>query len=586
MICIYLGYQGERELDGAPSSTSSPVPSSDSNSWMSSSTESSSVLQDTNTVTNKIDDQVNFIPEIAEKEKDVEIVRDNVTGIEATMCIDDDAVVVEVLSQGKSTSVAYTDLQRFDNVLNEEVGNKEWSSSVIIDNEEEGISVDEREKEETIVANEIRKKSLSPYMDDTSVNESNNLTSQALPQSEESLLAELIETQPEQLHPLSSTEQPLSETPPTEPLPSVSSQIETLHSSSIAQLMQDATPPSQPHPFSIIQKSNQPRSSSEPPLDDHRPTENLESLQTNSLGSSPVKRETEKEEYSFTEILRLATGLSPSREVKENEEKLSHNEKKDDDDFQRIDHHDSNQNQFHLNQDQEKDDLHFQMTTSITNEDGLQLSLEEAITPMEAPTNPFFDEVVNTPISKESVLNTNPFSDNYVPPDNINPFVAEIQVPTVSLTNPFSSDYPSESSPSPSNSFLQSGVSFSKVKEERANMETRDQSKSDIDDIVTDGKQNRSDFVMQQLELLTSEELTALILEENHFEREPTLGEIESRVLQLKNYLRRDSSDVRLQKTLVQLQLLKQKMIEVNLLTESMYVSLSFSFLGSRRSFW
>ena len=608
MICIYLGHRGERELDGAPSSTSSPVASSDSSSWMSSSTESSSILQDTNTISSKVDDQVNFIQEITEKEKDVEIVRDNVAGIEASMCIDDDAVVVEVLSQGKSTSVAYTDLQRFDNVLSEEVG--EWNSDVIIDNEEEGISVDERIKEETIVANEIRKKSLSPFMDDASVNESTNLTSQVLPQSEESLLAELIETQPEQLHPLSATEQLLDETPPIEPLSSVSSQIETLQSSSIAQLMRDAIPPSRPPPFSIIQESSQPRSSSEPPLDDHGPTDNLESLQTNSLGSSPVKREIEKEEYSFTEILRLATGLSPSREVKENKEKLSHNEKKDDDDFQRSNHHDSNQDQFDSNQnqfdsnqdqfdsnqDQEKNDLHFQIATSITNEDGLQVSLEEAITPMADPINPFFDEVIiNTPISTESVLSTNPFSDNYVPqeslpPDNINPFVAEIKVPTASLTNPFSSDYPSESSPSPSNPFFESGVSFSKVKEEevaQTNMETRDQSKSDNDFIVTDGKKNRSDFVMQQLELLTSEELTALILEENHFEKEPTLGEIESRVLQLKNYLRRDSSDVRLQKTLVQLQLLKQKMIEVSLLTESMYnISLSFSLSGFRRFFW
>lgn len=570
MVCIYLGYQRERELDGAPSSTSSPVASSDSSSWMSSSTESSSILQDTSSITHKVDDQVNFIPDITEKERDVEIVRDNVAGIEASMYNDDDAVVVEVLSQGKSTSAAYTDLQRFDNVLNEELGNKEWSRSIIIDEEEEHTSVDEREKEETIVAKEIRKRSLSPIMDDVSVNQPTNLISQELPQSEESLLAELIETQLDQLHPLSETEQLLDETPPTEPLPSLSSQIS--QSSSIAQVMRDATPPSQPHPSSTMQESSQPRSSSEPPLDDHRPTDNIKSLHTYSLGSSPVKEALDKEEYTFTEILRLATGLSPSREVKENEEELSHNERKDD--FQRSNHHDSNQDQFDSNQDQDKSDLHFQMTTSVTNKDDLQLTLEEAITPVGAPTNPFFDEVpVNTPISKDPVQSTNPFSDNYVPQeslpsDNINDFVTEIPVPTASLTNPFNSDYPYESSLTPSNPFLESGVSFSKVNEEegaQTNIERRASSKSDSDFIVTDGKQNMSDLVVQQLELLTSEELTALVLEENHFEKEPTIGEIESRVLRLKNHLRRDSSDVRLQKTLVQLQLLKQKMIEVSL---------------------
>ena len=579
MVCIYLGYQGERELDGAPSSTSSPVASSDSSSWMSSSTESSSILQDTSTITSKVGDQVNFIPEITGKERDVEIVRDNVAGIEASMYNDDDAVVVDVLSQGKSTSVAYTDLQRFDNVLNEEVGNKEWSCGVTIDEEEEHMSVDERDKEKKIVAKkETRKKSLSPFTDDVSVNESTNLISQELPQSEEPLLEELIETQLDQLHPLSATEQLLDETPPTEPLPSLSSQVENTQSSSIAQLMRDATPPSQPHPSSTIQESSQRRSSSEPPLDDHRPTDNLKSLQTNSLRSSPAKEEIEKEEYSFTEILRLATGLSPSREVKENEENISHNERKEDD-FQRSNHHDSNQ-------DHRKGDLHFQMTTSITNEDGLQLSLEEAITPMGAPTNPFFDEVVvNAPISTEPVQSTNPFSDNYVPqeslpPDHINHFVTEIPVPMPSLTNPFDSDYPSESSLTPSKPFPESGVLFSKVKEEetaQTNMDTRDQSKSDNDFIVTDGtdgKQNMSDLVIQQLELLTSEELTALVLEENHFESEPTLGEIESQVLRLKNHLRRDSSDVRLQKTLVQMQLLKQKMIEVSLQTKSVCIHL------------
>lgn len=462
----------------------------------------------------------------------VEVIHDESSGLEASIRIEEDALIVEdVVLKRSPLDMAYTDLQRFNNVEDEEIVeeveedivDRDWtnyeeevekvnemvkdvdsiSSNTDIVNDKIELPVNENDKasESPPVINSVEQDQVSPYSND------NNLS-------------DFIET--------NSPTRECSKTPPLLP-------VEETFEKEIEETLES----------------------------------NLEGASSPPVGTC-AKEEEEEEEYSFGDILRLASGLTPSREMtpkrdekemeKEIEKKKEEEEEEDETEIKPQDI-----NEVH-NLDQTTHDRTTPPTPLVINE---QLGIEDTLT--NTNTNPFFDEptspqdpitpvvsstnpFLNEAIAAASNSSKNPFddvtttpNDTYLPAPFGNPFLEFTPVPKCRFAK--------EATPP-----KQEGHAHDEEPEKQSvESDWKDKSKSD-DGYIMIGQS----FVEPRLRQLSPEELESFEIDEEHYEQELSLGEVEYRIAQLKSHLRRDSSDQRLQQTLVKLQLLRKDMVEVS----------------------
>ena len=442
----------------------------------------------------------------------VEIIHDEHSGLEASIHIEEDAVVIDDFTVTRS-SLAYSDLERFNNALDHEQNE---------DNVTETENINDNYQQDKL-----------DY----------SLSSNTLSTSDQEMIA-AVSISTEQEIPISVDN---NSTRDDDQIPAISPRNESVIS----------PPPSSPTPPPL-------------PVNEVSNEEVKESLEANLTGSPskdpvddnikevPQEVVQEVEEYSYGDILRLASGLTPSREMtpQEIEEEEREREKEK-----------MNEKYEEQNMDSHNEDMQYDNNTDhlehTSNEDTL-------LTPI-IGTNPFLVEphphVPTTPTAFGG-SNISPFFDDDViatatvttPTASTNPFDDDVIVARELLvsSNPFLADLSPERSYTV-NEEVKDEERNCLEENERENFESKAMSKSDDDDYIMIGQ----NYVRSPVEQLSSEEIESFELDEDYYGQELSLGEVEYRIVQLKNHLRRESHDEKLQHTLVKLQLLKQDMVEV-----------------------
>ena len=465
-------------------------------------------------------------------------------GLEASLHHEDDAIVVEVSdTKGLTKLDACTDLRRFSQMI-DDANDKEWMI-----NEEEEENEEIRERDDTVlnegIVIQIKEKVKGDIedfkMEDKQENENEENTRRDTLEvsSAQKVLDSEILIQPTTVTEVSPSIQPVS---------NIDNQSTGLVESPISN---DPTVPPTDTSNDITRTPNE-------------QTESPESPQMS--GEVVIQTDPETDEYSFTELLRLATGVKPFNKPETNDVIL--------DDIEEQKEAEEEENKVENKKEApvvEEVVLRVDDSVSLVEPPNLLNLNEESVTPKFTSSNPFIHSPT-TPVAKV----TNPFEEGYVQPEH--PFLLPIsednrtEMPIFDETskNPFSPHSIPQHNFKSFNPFIKPEI---KTEQEEMRYEGEDQVEEDEryeDEFPNSGINDKdsdellNDRNIDLSECLTSEEYAKFEMKEDHFPLEMSLEEIERRIGRLKSHLRRDSSDKGLKQTLIRLQLLKQELKEVS----------------------
>ena len=461
-------------------------------------------------------------------------------GLEASLHHEDDAIVVEVSdTKGLTKLDACTDLRRFSQMI-DDANDKEWMI-----NEEEEENEEIRERDDTVlnegiviqIKEKVEGENEDFKMEDKQENENEENTRRDTLEvsSEQKVLDSEILIQPTTVTEVSPSIQPVS---------NIDNQSTGLVESPI---------------------SNDPTDTSNDIT--HTPNEQTESPESPKMsGEVVIQTDPETDEYSFTELLRLATGVKPFNKPETNDVIL--------DDIEEQKEAEEEENKVENKKEApvvEEVVLRVDDSVSLVEPPNLLNLNEESVTPKFTSSNPFIHSPT-TPVAKV----TNPFEEGYVQPEH--PFLLPIsednrtEMPIFDETskNPFSPHSIPQHNFKSFNPFIKPEI---KTEQEEMRYEGEDQVEEDEryeDEFPNSGINDKdsdellNDRNIDLSECLTSEEYAKFEMKEDHFPLEMSLEEIERRIGRLKSHLRRDSSDKGLKQTLIRLQLLKQELKEVS----------------------
>ena len=570
---------------------SSPQPSSSSSSWLSSSAESSSISTSTGP------------PEATPTSEggetgtrtghNIETLRDEASGLEASYHIEDNALVIDSVVEGRGKP--YSDLSRFNQALDEEDKSIE---DFINDMEIEGPVKLEKENKKKVTPHEDRVKEV-----DWEHNvESGNVTPPIIPV----LTPPIISTPP--------NETSMYETPPMSP---------STHDGN-----------NRSSPLNIIEELNKASQEREMMKED----EKMEGEEEEEKVEDRKKEEEEEVEYSFGDILLMVKGLSPMRdnivkeeEVKIEEEEVEKEEEEGEKEEEREDVKEEEIGTIDVEKDKKREEVTIDKhtTTAVTEPQSIKEIIKETSPTIMTPThqvlvatppnpasdfttsisstNPFLSEdTVDKPTDPVMpIFGTNPFLDDFDPLHQAPPITAPTSRHARKPSNPFdprssprgtsprdTSPFPPPLPPSPlvpdvGNPFIEATPNTLTVadglivREDDDNNDndnrdgrTRTLVAEDINessnifgdererkDTLKEGEKKEEEIEDDGFTLLNSETMS---LNEDYYTEELTIELVEYQIAQLKNYLRRRSDDISAQKKLVKLQLLKQEMKEVS----------------------
>jgi hypothetical protein len=428
-----------------------------------------------------------------------EIIRDDLAGLEASVHVEDDALIVDsVVDLMRPSSLAYSDLDRFKKALEEEekaeleekaepvdVGKGEWlhmegaETHSISDNVEDSPIMGHLECDET------QQPSPSPH--------------------HSSFVSSARETTP-------------TDTPTDAPVRLSSPTI-------IQEIVEEVL---------VAVEEEKLESSNVDELDEEEERKEREEKE---IEEEKKAVEEEEEEHSFGYILRLASGLPTDDQENGNDTEEKESEQNEDiiepPEEQRI-----SSSPYHSREDAEQDQL---VSSGVVTDEGVESrndKMEDEFVPH--LTNPFSQHFVDLTTPTQVTFSTNPFlvdddeEEHHALTTPTNPSM------TTPTGNPFSNtdgDFETHLVASVQSNTAQDYI----IVPESASSPSRDSASSDI---------------------LSAEELMGFDISEDYYGTELSLSEVDYRVIQLKNYLRRDSSDLKLGQMLVKLQLLKQEMAE------------------------
>ena len=557
-------YTGNDETSG-PSSTSSPLASSSESSFRSNSSSSSSnqfsLKEDTLSTHEK--------PKV---HNNAEIVKMG-EGLEASVRQENDSVVID--APGLTKVSAYSNLKRFSLAM--EDTNKDW---MMHDVEEEwgGERVESGSTVGSVSTGGIFMKIGERTIDKDEEGQRDTLVLQDNDNQVNTFDPPGVELLP----PQQSSPSPPSPSPPPELLPPTAH--DDLSSQAPEDLSHEPLDHSPSHSPSHSPTPESPTSTLRPShlriqSDEDTPPPNAVSNSTAATVSEPSSQEkgpsvsvvgersrTEEftEEYSFNEVLRLATGVKPTSSSKATNSLLLENN-----------HGTANSEQ--NNEGQLVSEVPAQLLDPYT------VLNEEQATPRVdvCEDNPFLVSPT-TPVPN----NTNPFMEGYEEPESPslshpaavvatfgNPFEASATFGNTSndLANGDTSNFGDSSNPfddeqhsppsSPYNPFDEPDErnfkSSSPLVDEKV---TVDEQSSSFDSNKVSVNSDQQHIVYR----LPAEDFAKIVISENHYAHELSVEEIDVKVSKLKVYLKNDSSNVDLQQALIQLQLLKQKKLEVS----------------------
>ena len=507
---LSLSLTGSGDTSGVSSTSTPQISSSSESSWRSNSSSSSSTHYSSHS--NKDREGGVSTYDKANNDNEVEVIK-MVDGLEASIRLDEDSVVID--TPGLSKVSAYSNLKRFSLAL--EDTNDDW---MMHDEEEEAISDKRRsdgifmkitdpqqtDKRDTIVLQEDQpSRTVPPNMMVTE----EPLLSQEPPSTQEQ--SHSFSSQPPDL---SQDSQIQSDSPPP---------LDTLKPSSLLGL-------------SVLQNTSVTTSDSAAVMQANESSLPLKSpVHEEQVAEQKDKLDDVADEYSFNEILRLATGVKSSSSSSRS---LSVDPFEGKSEMKQADNGD----------------------------------LDPYDSPSEDSATPKIDSNINNPfiVSPTTPVahNTNPFLEGYVEPES--PSVAVTTV--ANFGNPFDQDIPSFGSISNYQPTEETSATFGDTNPSHNNPFTDDSAQANDDKNTPSSEQER--LLVEESPLisneqrwsnkLSTEDLVNMVLKENHYTHELSVEEIDVKVSKLKVYLKTDSSNQDLQQALIQLQLLKQTKLEVS----------------------